>query len=907
MKRLLTILLIALCSSTFGQQIITQDVEYTNRWSAANILNIPFQGAVPSTRLNPGSLRFYPSPGKLAYWNTTWQYLLSETNAAATYYNRTQVDALIAGIPLFDASQYYTKTASDARFYPLSTNPAGYLTSFTEVDPTVPTYAKSLTAFSVIKTSTDALYPTQTGGNASGTWNINVLGNASTVTNGVYSTGSYANPPWITSLAYSKLTGVPNFTLSGITANGNITGDIIQITGVNSPSTLTKGLTLAYDNDNNNAIINSYDFTNSVAKKLILNPSQGFVGIGTTTPSDQLDVNGTIKALNWSGNNTNGNFDVNYNTANTGGIYFYGGTTAVKFGVTNAGVGTFTGDLTASSLIKSGGTSSQFLKADGSVDATAYAPSSSLSSYELLANKQNSLTTDGTGVKYPTVDAVNTIGNGLIHTTGNETKNGRLSLITSDGASGTSPTASVAPLSVSGGRGGTNTKATGTVQGVNAPEITIKGGAGGDVDSNTSGFATSGDGANIDITAGDGGNITNNTLGTKLYGFAGSVMLQGGNSWSTGTSGSTQLKGGSNYTSGGGRGGNVYLVSGFGNNNNEDNPLYNGTIFLNVSDVGLVRGNTVIGSDTDDYENRLQVTGNSKLTGDLNVTGDVAATTFIGDLTATTATVSTAPSGSTDVVRLTDLSSYELLSNKSTSTSLGTSNTLYPTQNAVKTYVDGLTGNYVTTNTNQTTGLTGNKVWSGQHEFTQFISLLDQPTNGSDGTHAGFSYSAAGFTFNPSNQAVNGTPFRLKSGNTGLTVQYITPATSGTLALTNQFAAGSGSVSIAGFTTNITTSAALEETWIRVTDVTTNVSVVTVTGCMFVTPTATGYIEIAINPPVATLFTNDDNMHGTVSSLNISNGAVSASTLNDNVRISGTATTSGSSITLGYSYSYKIR
>jgi hypothetical protein len=32
---------------------------------------------------------------------------------------------------------------------------------------------------------------------------------------------------------------------------------------------------------------------------------------------------------------------------------------------------------------------------------------------------------------------------------------------------------------------------------------------------------------------------------------------------------------------------------------------------------------------------------------------------------------------------------YESLSNKSTSTSLGTSNTLYPTQNAVKTYVDG--------------------------------------------------------------------------------------------------------------------------------------------------------------------------------------------------------------------------
>lgn len=37
-----------------------------------------------------------------------------------------------------------------------------------------------------------------------------------------------------------------------------------------------------------------------------------------------------------------------------------------------------------------------------------------------------------------------------------------------------------------------------------------------------------------------------------------------------------------------------------------------------------------------------------------------------------------------------DLSGYELLSNKSTTTTLGSSDTLYPTQNAVKTYVDGM-------------------------------------------------------------------------------------------------------------------------------------------------------------------------------------------------------------------------
>lgn len=38
------------------------------------------------------------------------------------------------------------------------TNNSGYLTSFTEVDPTVPAYSKTLNAFSAIKSSTDPLY-----------------------------------------------------------------------------------------------------------------------------------------------------------------------------------------------------------------------------------------------------------------------------------------------------------------------------------------------------------------------------------------------------------------------------------------------------------------------------------------------------------------------------------------------------------------------------------------------------------------------------------------------------------------------------------------------------------------------------------------------------------------------------
>lgn len=50
----------------------------------------------------------------------------------------------------------------------------------------------------------------------------NISGNAATVTNGLYSTQSYNNPTWLTALAGSKVTGIPNSSLvnSSFTING---------------------------------------------------------------------------------------------------------------------------------------------------------------------------------------------------------------------------------------------------------------------------------------------------------------------------------------------------------------------------------------------------------------------------------------------------------------------------------------------------------------------------------------------------------------------------------------------------------------------------------------------------------------------------------------------------------------
>lgn len=70
--------------------------------------------------------------------------------------------------------------------------------------------------------------PSPTGTGASGTWSISINGNASTVTNGVYTTGSYADPSWLTSVNYSKLTGtVPTWNQNTTGQAGSVANTIV--------------------------------------------------------------------------------------------------------------------------------------------------------------------------------------------------------------------------------------------------------------------------------------------------------------------------------------------------------------------------------------------------------------------------------------------------------------------------------------------------------------------------------------------------------------------------------------------------------------------------------------------------------------------------------------------------------
>ena len=105
-----------------------------------------------------------------------------------------------------------------------------YLTSFTETDPTVPSHVKSITTTE--KANWNTAYGW--GNHASGGY----LTSATAATTYASLTGTYANPAFISSLAYSKITGVPAF-LTSYTET-----DPYRVTSVAVSGTSTKTITL---------------------------------------------------------------------------------------------------------------------------------------------------------------------------------------------------------------------------------------------------------------------------------------------------------------------------------------------------------------------------------------------------------------------------------------------------------------------------------------------------------------------------------------------------------------------------------------------------------------------------------------------------------------------------------------
>jgi hypothetical protein len=107
--------------------------------------------------------------------------------------------------------------------------------------------------------------------------------------------------------------------------------------------------------------------------------SRGLVGstiaLTTSTLTDALLVNnGSGRGIRVNNSGAGYGLIINNETASSAIPFVIQKSGLDKITFTDAGAGSFASSLTASSFVKSGGTSSQFLKADGSVDSTAYLP-----------------------------------------------------------------------------------------------------------------------------------------------------------------------------------------------------------------------------------------------------------------------------------------------------------------------------------------------------------------------------------------------------------------------------------------------------------------------------------------------------------------------------------------------------
>jgi hypothetical protein len=131
-----------------------------------------------------------------------------------------------------------------------------------------------------------------------------ISGNAGTVTNGVVTTGSYADPSWITSIAGSKVTG--NITGNAGTATALATGRTISATGdvaytsgsFNGTDNVTGTATLATVNSN----VGTYGSSSSIP--VVTVNGKGLVtGVTTATVAGgQYFGSAAVKAIAYNSN-----------------------------------------------------------------------------------------------------------------------------------------------------------------------------------------------------------------------------------------------------------------------------------------------------------------------------------------------------------------------------------------------------------------------------------------------------------------------------------------------------------------------------------------------------------------------------------------------------------------------------
>ena len=121
--------------------------------------------------------------------------------------------------------------------------------------------------------------------------NVDTTGNAGSVTNGVYTNGSYADPTWITSLAGSKITG----NISG--SAGNVTGVVAVLNGGTGQTSYTDGQ-LLIGNSTGNTLTKS---TLTAGTGISITNGGGSITINATNAGAVTSVTGTSPVVSSGG------------------------------------------------------------------------------------------------------------------------------------------------------------------------------------------------------------------------------------------------------------------------------------------------------------------------------------------------------------------------------------------------------------------------------------------------------------------------------------------------------------------------------------------------------------------------------------------------------------------------------
>ena len=266
---------------------------------------------------------------------TSQGYITSSGNAATA--TRLGTARTINNVS-FDGSASITITANTTNALTIGSGLSG--TSFNgstavtiAVDSTVALRADT----TYIGTTSIALNRTSASQTLTG---VSIDGNATTVTNGVYTTGSYSNPAWITSLAYSKITSAPTIPVNVsqlVNDSGYITAAAIPArftfnvaaddstmvaigteetvkfiggTGIDTSSNAEGAITIAVDNTvvktTDTGTVTNTMLAGNIANAKLFNSTvtigSTVVALGTTTAN--LEGLNSVTATNFIGNAT---------------------------------------------------------------------------------------------------------------------------------------------------------------------------------------------------------------------------------------------------------------------------------------------------------------------------------------------------------------------------------------------------------------------------------------------------------------------------------------------------------------------------------------------------------------------------------------------------------------------------